>query len=318
MITSKTHQTNSKLLNPQAPHFIPNRHFTHFTNYPLFNPLPPPQPPFFNIFYRHPIFPPFLPKTLYYYNTELPMLPATEPGCTEPPADQQSTVTRESDPESVVVRKVHKPKRRKPSRVTSSGAGMWFWSRKDVMYHPVAVAANYPFGDSTSLMIRNIPIRFSRKEVMELVDEHCRKENEKISSHDEPQPQPLSEFDFLYLPIDFKSIWSIMLDSLMFNLDLSYALVRTKGNLGYAFVNFTSWQGGARLFSSWNGSPWENCPYQTKKICQINRAKFQGKRDLRRHFEMSVFPCDTDEYLPVVILPPRNGFNADQTTLATI
>ncbi|KAK9758231.1 hypothetical protein RND81_01G216700 [Saponaria officinalis] len=147
-------------------------------------------------------------------------------------------------------------------------------------------------------MIRNIPVRYSRVELMELLDEHCRLQNEKISADDDggDDDEAVSEFDFLYLPIDFK----------------------TKGNMGYAFVNFTTWLGAARLYSSWNGTHWENCPYKTKKIRQINRAKYQGKQDLKKHFQSSVFPCETDEYLPVEISPPRNGVNSDQTSVAII
>ncbi|KAL9229107.1 hypothetical protein vseg_004615 [Gypsophila vaccaria] len=201
--------------------------------------------------------------------------------------------TRLSDPGSAVVRRV---RRLKGSRVHSSGSGSWFWVKKDVMNHPVAVAANYPFGDSTSLMIRNIPVRYSRKELMELLEEQCRVENEKIGRDGDNDEKTVSEFDFLYLPIDFK----------------------TEGNMGYAFVNFTTWQGAARLYSSWNGTQWLNCPYKTRKIRQINRAKYQGKQELKKHFQSSVFACVSDEFLPVVISPPMNGVNSDQTILTTI
>lgn len=34
---------------------------------------------------------------------------------------------------------------------------------------------------------------------------------------------------------------------------------------------------------------------------------FQGKEHLVKHFSGSNFVCETDEYLPVVFSPPRNG-----------
>jgi len=42
----------------------------------------------------------------------------------------------------------------------------------------------------------------SRAKLMELLDEHCHEQNQKLKDEDEPP----SEFDFLYLPIDFKSV----------------------------------------------------------------------------------------------------------------
>ncbi|XP_056693914.1 protein MEI2-like 7 [Spinacia oleracea] len=151
--------------------------------------------------------------------------------------------------------------------------------------------STYPFGDCTSLMIRNIPVRLSRRELLELLDAHCREENEKRRSDSDA----ISAFDFLYLPIDFKM----------------------KGNLGYAFVNFTNWEGASRLYNCWSGSNWGSCSYNSTKICQIDQAKFQG-RELKKHCERSLFVCESDEYLPVGISPPRDGFNARVTRLTTL
>ncbi|KAJ8423436.1 hypothetical protein Cgig2_015580 [Carnegiea gigantea] len=142
----------------------------------------------------------------------------------------------------------------------------------------------HPFGGSTTcLMIRNIPVRLSRGKLMELLDEHCREQNQKLKVEEE---EPPSEFDFLYLPIDFMR----------------------KGNKGYAFVNFTSWKGAARLLNCWDGTNWVGCGYTTHKICRFSRARFQK----------SVFRCESEEYLPVEISPPRNGSNANVTTLVSI
>ncbi|VVA99336.1 unnamed protein product [Arabis nemorensis] len=81
-----------------------------------------------------------------------------------------------------------------------------------------------------------------------------------------------------------------------------------RANLGYAFVNFTSSIAAVRFYREFDKFFWAN--QRTKKICEINTAKFQGKEELSRHFKESKFPCHTDEYLPVVLSPPSDGFTA--------
>uniref|UniRef100_A0A803NCX8 Uncharacterized protein n=1 Tax=Chenopodium quinoa TaxID=63459 RepID=A0A803NCX8_CHEQI len=71
--------------------------------------------------------------------------------------------------------------------------------------------ATYLFRDCTSLMIRNIPVRLNRGELLRLLDEHCREENEKRRSDAEAR----SEFDFLYLPIDFNVRRIFAVDNVM-------------------------------------------------------------------------------------------------------
>ncbi|KAK9164282.1 hypothetical protein Syun_005184 [Stephania yunnanensis] len=130
----------------------------------------------------------------------------------------------------------------------------------------------------TTVMIKNIPNRFTRETLLEIMDDYCRSENQRgvhaIST---------TAYDFLYLPIDF---WS-------------------KANKGYAFVNFTTptaaWS--FRLF--FTKYKWDL--HNSKKICEVTYARIQGKDAMIEHFRSTVFPCTTDEYLPVYFEPSRDG-----------
>ncbi|CAN4115350.1 unnamed protein product [Withania somnifera] len=98
------------------------------------------------------------------------------------------------------------------------------------------------------------------------------------------------EYDFLYLPIDFG----------------------TKNNVGYAFVNLTSGCAASEIRKVLKNFKWQNVQtpmgmYSSRKICEVTWARIQGKQHLIKHFSQSKFVCDTDEYLPVVFSPPRNG-----------
>lgn len=115
---------------------------------------------------------------------------------------------------------------------------------------------------------------------------------------------------------------------------------RHRANLGYAFVNFTSSVAAARFHREFDNFFWTNP--RNKKVCQITVAKFQvwvsfgllgfincsclfrvifkscvilgfifykqGKEELSQHFKDSRFPCHTNEYLPVVLSPPSDGY----------
>ncbi|KAL4311076.1 hypothetical protein GQ457_01G011990 [Hibiscus cannabinus] len=145
------------------------------------------------------------------------------------------------------------------------------------------------FDGKTSLMIRNIPNHFKRHHLQRLLDHHCRDENMKA--------QPGSDFcksayDFLYLPMDF-----------MFGL-----------NLGYAFVNFTTNVAALRFYRAFNRQEW-SCGNNRKKICEIGVAKHQGKNILEQNFRHSYFLCQSNEYLPVVFTPARDGLNRSRPTI---
>ncbi|KAK6160299.1 hypothetical protein DH2020_003680 [Rehmannia glutinosa] len=53
----------------------------------------------------------------------------------------------------------------------------------------------------TTVMIKNIPNKYSQKLLLNMLDNHCIHCNEQIVDGDDDQP--LSSYDFVYLPIDF-------------------------------------------------------------------------------------------------------------------
>ncbi|XP_018815315.2 protein terminal ear1 homolog [Juglans regia] len=130
----------------------------------------------------------------------------------------------------------------------------------------------------TTIMIRNIPSKYTRKMLVEFLDEHCKLENEKV----ETEEQIVSAFNFVYLPIDFS----------------------TGCNKGYAFVNFTDPRAVWKFYLAANNQSWEL--FHSNKIRQIAFARLQGE-ELVRHFESMGFPCESDEVLPVSFNPPRDG-----------
>ncbi|XP_073102971.1 uncharacterized protein [Elaeis guineensis] len=148
----------------------------------------------------------------------------------------------------------------------------------------------------TTVMIKNLPNRFTVEKLLEILDKHCLQENEKFLSlggekkacdgvvklGDGEAATTLSEFDFLYLPIDFRS----------------------GSNLGYAFVNFTNSTAAWRLHDYLHKFEWK-C-FGSRKICEVTYARIQ---ELKHHFTNSVFLCDRDQYLPMCFQPSRNGFN---------
>ncbi|KAG5236170.1 hypothetical protein OIU77_014897 [Salix suchowensis] len=132
----------------------------------------------------------------------------------------------------------------------------------------------------TTVMIKNIPNKYSQKLLLNMLDNHCIHCNEQIADGDD---QPLSSYDFLYLPIDFNN----------------------KCNVGYGFVNMTSPPAAWRLYKAFHDQHWE--VFNSRKICAVTYARVQGLEALKEHFKNSKFPCEMDHYLPVVFSPPRDG-----------
>ncbi|KAK8507714.1 hypothetical protein V6N12_067044 [Hibiscus sabdariffa] len=145
------------------------------------------------------------------------------------------------------------------------------------------------FDGKTSLMIRNVPNHFKRHHLQRLLDHHCRDENMKAQTGSDFCK---SAYDFLYLPMDF-----------MFGL-----------NLGYAFVNFTTNVAALRFYRAFNRLEW-SCGNNRKKICEIGVAKHQGKNILEQNFQHSYFLCHSNEYLPVVFSPARDGSNRSRPSI---
>ncbi|KAJ7945473.1 protein terminal ear1 [Quillaja saponaria] len=132
----------------------------------------------------------------------------------------------------------------------------------------------------TTVMIKNIPNKYSQKLLLNMLDNHCIHCNEQIG---EGGDQPLSSYDFVYLPIDFNN----------------------KCNVGYGFVNMTTPEATLRLYKAFHLQHWE--VFNSRKICEVTYARVQGLEALKEHFKNSKFPCEMDHYLPVVFSPPRDG-----------
>ncbi|KAL3501098.1 hypothetical protein ACH5RR_035547 [Cinchona calisaya] len=132
----------------------------------------------------------------------------------------------------------------------------------------------------TTVMIKNIPNKYSQKLLLNMLDNHCIHCNEQIADGND---QPLSSYDFVYLPIDFIN----------------------KCNVGYGFVNMTSPEATLRLYKAFHRQSWE--VFNSRKICEVTYARLQGVEALKEHFKNSKFPCDVDEYMPVIFSPPRDG-----------
>ncbi|KAG5520744.1 hypothetical protein RHGRI_033356 [Rhododendron griersonianum] len=130
----------------------------------------------------------------------------------------------------------------------------------------------------TTVMIKNIPNKYSQKLLLNMLDNHCIHCNENIADGG-----PFSSYDFLYLPIDFIN----------------------KCNVGYGFVNMTSPEATLRLYKAFHHQNW--VVFNSKKICEVTYARLQGVEALKEHFRNSKFPGEADEYLPVVFSPPRDG-----------
>ncbi|XAR62619.1 hypothetical protein NMG60_11017450 [Bertholletia excelsa] len=169
--------------------------------------------------------------------------------------------------------------------------------------------ASVPSSLNTTIMIKNIPNQFRRGMLLKFLDEVCRAQNQK---QEETDPVHV-EYDFMYLPMDFKR----------------------KDNYGYAFVNFTTARAAQRIREVLQDYKWGSFkdsvgfPRQSKKICEITWARIQashtdsiirflGKDELMKRFSNSNFSCGNEEYLPVILSPPRDGLATTQGTITMI
>uniref|UniRef100_A0A453NDQ7 Mei2-like C-terminal RNA recognition motif domain-containing protein n=1 Tax=Aegilops tauschii subsp. strangulata TaxID=200361 RepID=A0A453NDQ7_AEGTS len=131
-------------------------------------------------------------------------------------------------------------------------------------------------------MIRNIPNKLTRASMMKLLDDHCARVNRRRGPG-----AVAAAYDFLYLPMDFSSR-------------------QRCSNKGYAFVNFTTAEAARGLHYALHGRGWHRS-LGSGKIINIGAAYMQGRQRLVRHFSRSTFACHTDEYLPALFSPPRDG-----------
>ena len=102
----------------------------------------------------------------------------------------------------------------------------------------------------TTLMIKNIPNKYTQKMLLALLEERF--------AGIYPYP-----FDFFYLPIDFKN----------------------KCNVGYAFINMTTPHAIPALVEDFHGKRWPK--FNSEKVCAIAYGRIQGKLSLIQHFQNS-------------------------------
>ena len=93
----------------------------------------------------------------------------------------------------------------------------------------------------TTVMIRNIPIKYSDKMLIKELEEFNGK------------------FDCIYMPYDFEK----------------------SGNKGYAFINFTHPLHILLFHDKFQNKKWTYC--ESKKICELNSANFQGIIEIQKH-----------------------------------
>ena len=93
----------------------------------------------------------------------------------------------------------------------------------------------------TTVMIRNIPIKYSDKMLLKELEEFNGK------------------FDCVYMPYDFEK----------------------SGNKGYAFINFIHPLHILLFHDKFQNKKWIYC--ESKKICELNSANFQGINEIQKH-----------------------------------
>ncbi|KAK2381700.1 MEI2 protein [Trifolium repens] len=149
-----------------------------------------------------------------------------------------------------------------------------------------------PDGEETTVMIKNIPSKYNRDMLVEFLEDHCNVENAKEKENGE---ESTFAFDFVYLPIDF----------------------RTGLNKGYAFVNFTKAKAAWKFLLTASKQKWEL--FLSPKIRDVVAARLQGKEKLVYHFETMNFPCASEDVLPLCFSPPRDGIiKGNQWTIGKV
>ncbi|KAI3774125.1 hypothetical protein L1987_48669 [Smallanthus sonchifolius] len=134
--------------------------------------------------------------------------------------------------------------------------------------------------NTTSLMIKNVPNKYTRKLLIQTLDAHCEAENKKIKDGDKGF---VSSYDFLYLPIDFNR----------------------RTNAGFAFANFTSPEAALKFRDAFNGKGWNR--FDSLKVAEISRARIQGKEALVNNCKGMDFTYGSEDDMPVWFDPARDG-----------
>jgi len=141
--------------------------------------------------------------------------------------------------------------------------------------HPTAKTSPLPFG-STTAMLRNIPNKYTRDGLVERLHEAGYR----------------GELDFIYLPIDFKN----------------------KCGVGYAFLNFRTPEACARFGGEYHlCNSRDKLPgYNSKKVCEVSAARFQGCDENVRRLQASSVMAEliaNPEWLPKLL--DENGEDVD-------
>ncbi|KAH7516812.1 hypothetical protein FEM48_Zijuj10G0174400 [Ziziphus jujuba var. spinosa] len=125
----------------------------------------------------------------------------------------------------------------------------------------------------TTLMIKNIPNKYTSKMLLAAIDERHR-----------------GTYDFIYLPIDFKasfpSFW------------ISPFNIANKCNVGYAFINMTDPGLIIPFYQSFNGKKWEK--FNSEKVASLAYARIQGKAALIAHFQNSSLMNEDKRCRPIL------------------
>ncbi|XP_024542769.1 protein MEI2-like 3 isoform X1 [Selaginella moellendorffii] len=130
----------------------------------------------------------------------------------------------------------------------------------------------------TTLMIKNIPNKYTSKMLLAAIDEQHR-----------------GTYDFIYLPIDFKVS------------EFSKGVVRTtsnqrlqqnKCNVGYAFINMLSPSLIVSFYQTFNGKKWEK--FNSEKVASLAYARIQGKAALIAHFQNSSLMNEDKRCRPII------------------
>ncbi|KAG3196195.1 hypothetical protein PC128_g7839 [Phytophthora cactorum] len=111
----------------------------------------------------------------------------------------------------------------------------------------------------TTLMIRNIPNKYTQQMLLSEINRHHR-----------------GNYDFFYLPIDFKN----------------------KCNMGYAFINFIEAAHIEAFHKEFDGQKWTN--FNSEKVCAISYARLQGKQAMIARFQNSSLLDKHESYRPLV------------------
>ena len=139
------------------------------------------------------------------------------------------------------------------SAINSAFEGMFVFNSEE------ARSGSNKEGSRTTIMVRNIPNKYNQKMLLEMLDKHS-----------------YAQYDFFYLPIDFKN----------------------RCNLGYAFINFTNSWAAADFYDTFHDRKWPD--FNSRKVCAVTYARVQGRESLIQHFKNSRFPCDDVSCLPLL------------------